>query len=1235
MVSPSGLTTQFRMAIFDRKRNGGYSSTDIHYVDTWSVSSVVKTGPGVNEAVTISYDTLPTVTDADYLSANKIDVTVTDLLGIANVFTYQNSSFPGRLVKQANSAETKSFEYMPFDGQPYPYPIGVKAESWAIPSPWSWPRGGIATIHFPLAKTQISRDGVVYTTTYGAFDFYARPTTVMETNTVDNVVKTEVTEYHDHTNLWILGQIKRRYVVTGWPNNGTTINNIVESEVEYDTKALPWKRYSFGKLDKTLSYWPDGNLKTATDGRENTISLGDYYRGVPRSIAHPATPESPSGATESATVNAHGWITSVTDENGFTTSYSYDAMGRLAGIAYPGNDTVAWTPLYREFRPLAAGEWMPPGVTAGQWREYVAQGNYAKVVYLDAMWRPVLAHEYDSTNTSGTLRSTRTAYDSNGRVSFQSYPVSDLIPGNSGMRTFYDALDRVTRVEQDSENGTVLATTTEYLSGLQVRTTNPRNQQTTTSFMAWGQPGYDLPILSQQPEGKTIQIERHPQFGWPLALTQRNAINTLSQTRRYVYDGNAQLCKTIEPETGATVTGYDAAGNLSWSASGLTGDNYANALDCSYSAANASGRVVNRSYDSRNRLSQLQFPDGRGNQIWTYTPDSLPASITTYNGAGNTTPVVNAYNYNYRRMLASESINQPGWYTWTIGYGYNADAHLASHTYPTGLVVDYAPNALGQPTKAGTYANGAQYYPNGALKQFTYGNGIVHSMTQNARQLPSRVTSSGNVLDNSYYYDANGNPEHIGNDLVHGYDPGDRWMTYDGLDRLTDAGSASFGGDHWHRFAYDALDNMTSWKLAGVKDYADYVYDANRLTSIRNTAGATVVGLAYDAQGNLSNKNGQGYEFDYGNRLRGVTGNEYYRYDGLGRRVTSWKQIDGATTLSQYSHAGQMLFSWGNLPTEKTHEHVYLAGSLIATVDHDWPSNAITAVKYQHTDALGSPVAVTNTLGQVIERNNYEPYGAIIGKPTRSGIGYTGHVMDGATGLTYMQQRYYDQSVGRFLSNDPVTADGITGANFNRYWYANNNPYAFVDPDGRIAGRVGKELSVYAAYRVAKYAINTAGDRAVKAAWAMERKMVQETGRGTRVWSPNERQELLSRGKVSGYDGDHINSEFAHPHLAGNPDNIQFLSKADHAKRHNEAGGTHVPLSGDLLDRTDSGKIGRLYDYNGYSMKHSDAYRKAKDAYLNQMVKNLMFGAMVFEYLDPFYIGDAGAGSDCPGGCSR
>ena len=113
------------------------------------------------------------------------------------------------------------------------------------------------------------------------------------------------------------------------------------------------------------------------------------------------------------------------------------------------------------------------------------------------------------------------------------------------------------------------------------------------------------------------------------------------------------------------------------------------------------------------------------------------------------------------------------------------------------------------------------------------------------------------------------------------------------------------------------------------------------------------------------------------------------------------------------------------------------------------PGRAAT-VEYIHTDALGSPVAVTNSAGVVIERREYEPYGKQT-QPTTlaNGPGYTGHVSDAATGLDYMQQRYYDPGIGRFLSVDPVTADGGDMRHFNRYDYAYNNPYKFTDPDGR------------------------------------------------------------------------------------------------------------------------------------------------------------------------------------------
>jgi RHS repeat-associated protein len=85
----------------------------------------------------------------------------------------------------------------------------------------------------------------------------------------------------------------------------------------------------------------------------------------------------------------------------------------------------------------------------------------------------------------------------------------------------------------------------------------------------------------------------------------------------------------------------------------------------------------------------------------------------------------------------------------------------------------------------------------------------------------------------------------------------------------------------------------------------------------------------------------------------------------------------------------------------------------------------------------------------VIERSEYEPYGKLLNRPLTDGPGFTGHVQDAATSMTYMQQRYHDPGIGRFLSVDPVTAYDGDARHFNRYIYAYNNPYKFTDPDGR------------------------------------------------------------------------------------------------------------------------------------------------------------------------------------------
>jgi RHS repeat-associated protein len=126
--------------------------------------------------------------------------------------------------------------------------------------------------------------------------------------------------------------------------------------------------------------------------------------------------------------------------------------------------------------------------------------------------------------------------------------------------------------------------------------------------------------------------------------------------------------------------------------------------------------------------------------------------------------------------------------------------------------------------------------------------------------------------------------------------------------------------------------------------------------------------------------------------------------------------------------------------------YIYLGNTQVATRSVAWGTGAVS-VRYQHTDALGSPVAETSETGAVLKRNSYEPYGASWGATSIDGTGYTGHVTDRDTGLTYMQQRYYDPQTLRFVSIDPQPADPSVA--FQRYGYAAANPFRFGDPDGR------------------------------------------------------------------------------------------------------------------------------------------------------------------------------------------
>ncbi len=179
----------------------------------------------------------------------------------------------------------------------------------------------------------------------------------------------------------------------------------------------------------------------------------------------------------------------------------------------------------------------------------------------------------------------------------------------------------------------------------------------------------------------------------------------------------------------------------------------------------------------------------------------------------------------------------------------------------------------------------------------------------------------------------------------------------------------------------------------------------------------------------------------------GTATNGTYSYDGNRKRVKS--VVNGRTLYNIYDASGALVHVADFNPLDgganEYTDYIRAAGMEIGRIIGGQGFN------YTHVDALGSPVAITNSLGAVTTRSRYTPFGLALDDPTllKDHGGFTGHIKDSATGLNYMQARYYDPVMGRFLSVDPVTfmETGEPGY-FNRYSYTFNDPVNNTDPTG-------------------------------------------------------------------------------------------------------------------------------------------------------------------------------------------
>ncbi|WP_181174928.1 RHS repeat-associated core domain-containing protein [Mesorhizobium sp. B2-8-9] len=121
----------------------------------------------------------------------------------------------------------------------------------------------------------------------------------------------------------------------------------------------------------------------------------------------------------------------------------------------------------------------------------------------------------------------------------------------------------------------------------------------------------------------------------------------------------------------------------------------------------------------------------------------------------------------------------------------------------------------------------------------------------------------------------------------------------------------------------------------------------------------------------------------------------------------------------------------------------------------------VGATKYfLHRDPLASVRMVTDSSGAITEATNYATYGERLNSGFQTQKSYIGERFDPETGLLYLNARYMDPVLGRFISPDDWDTT-LPGVGTNRYAYAQNDPVNKADnnghsPRGRQRSGIGK-----------------------------------------------------------------------------------------------------------------------------------------------------------------------------------
>jgi RHS repeat-associated protein len=752
--------------------------------------------------------------------------------------------------------------------------------------------------------------------------------------------------------------------------------------------------------------------------------------------------------TISYTYDAAGNIASVTDRRGSRTDFTYDPRGNLLSKTDPSPDGAAPRPLTRfayDTRNNLVQTINASGLVTTMAYDPTTNAVLSLERQVDATTSATTRYTYDDpanpglptriTSPRGNLGPTPDpafstlliydpqanlvrrndadgavttyAYDGAGRMlSFVDPDGNALgaVPADHTWRTSADAGDR--EVARTDPLGNIMRFT---YDGAGNRTSSTDRNANTTGY------AYDL-------NGRLVSVTQRPDPAGSPALTY---------STRVVRDASGNATRVIQANGVVTDYAFDALNRF---VSASTHPTSSTTLMTSYSLdgngkptsrTTGDGVTVNYAYDALSRLVSVAAPA----LAISYAYDVMDQRTRMTDATGTTT-------YAYDGLGRTKQVVAPAG---SLTFAYDLDSNRTRLVYPNGDALTYSYSPGGRLSSVTDWAGrGSQYtyQPSGLVATVTYPNSLLASHTYDRVQ---RLTGLTYTLDQvigseRYTLDPHGNPVAL-TDLFGTTPAVAGTLRYDGTQRLTAferhfiSGGQSIANE---TFGFDAASNVT----ARTGPSATFSYDAaNRLTSdgARN--------FVWSAADQLVQRGADTFSYDALGRMTAATvggTTRTYAYDGDGLLRT---RSQGATTTSflydpalattPLLQAGSERIVHGLAPLYRVHAN----GKFDAFV----------------RDGLGSIRLEVSGSGKLTSAFDYTAYGALNGSPPMPLLGFTGELHD-PSGLIYLRARWYDPSVGRLTTIDPMSGSAGTPASLNRYGYAAASPTVNTDPSGYCTG---------------------------------------------------------------------------------------------------------------------------------------------------------------------------------------